>query len=224
MSSNEVSAWDTNVSTRNMIGKTLDYEILSSGSHGNAVRIENILFDCGIPYKNLRKVLPKIKYLLITHAHSDHICPATLKKIKSDFPRIKIIGNWDVDFKHGVTYRATEKAFEMGDWVVKPFECIHNVLTYGYVLEQGKMSLIYATDTNNLDMIARSVKFDYIFIEANYDEIKLNEMRKRNDYKYDVFRNAQRHLSKQKSEAFYYIHRKNKDSLYVELHKSARFY
>ena len=32
----------------------LDYKVLSTGSIGNAVRIEDIMIDCGISYKTMK--------------------------------------------------------------------------------------------------------------------------------------------------------------------------
>ncbi|MGK9479829.1 hypothetical protein QQG13_09200, partial [Melissococcus plutonius] len=60
----------------------LDYQVIASGSKGNAVRIKNVMVDCGIPFKKMKEALYECNYLLITHIHSDHIRPATLNKIK----------------------------------------------------------------------------------------------------------------------------------------------
>ena len=43
--------------------KDLKYEIVKSGSRGNCVIIEDMMFDCGIPYRDLEEYLYKIKYL-----------------------------------------------------------------------------------------------------------------------------------------------------------------
>ena len=51
----------------------LNYEIIASGSSGNCVVIEDMMFDVGVPYSKIRKYLYNIKYLFISHAHSDHI-------------------------------------------------------------------------------------------------------------------------------------------------------
>lgn len=60
----------------------LDYRVIASGSKGNAVRIGDVMVDCGISFKDMKDALYECKYLLITHTHSDHVRKATLKKIK----------------------------------------------------------------------------------------------------------------------------------------------
>lgn len=47
------------------------YEIIATGSQGNAVIIENkILIDCGVPFKSLTKQYKNLKLVLLTHIHS----------------------------------------------------------------------------------------------------------------------------------------------------------
>lgn len=44
------------------------YNIISTGSKGNAVVINDaILVDCGVPYKWVESVVPKLKLVLLTH-------------------------------------------------------------------------------------------------------------------------------------------------------------
>lgn len=53
---------------------------LASGSKGNCFLIGNILLDCGISYRQIKtrlqsigKDINDVKYLLITHEHTDHV-------------------------------------------------------------------------------------------------------------------------------------------------------
>lgn len=205
---------------------TLDYEIIASGSAGNCVRVEDMLFDVGVPYKKIRKHLYGIRYIFITHAHTDHLHKPTVISIQKEFPRIVWIGSYDVAYKipiKEVVGDKTRVAFR--DREVQVFECLHDVPTHGFVITKGDRSLIYATDTFSLEN-APTQKYDYFFIESNHDETKIEKIRNtaRKQYGYDAWKNAMRHLSTQKSKAFYYIHRRSKDSLWVELHKSERFY
>lgn len=205
--------------------KDLKYKVIKSGSSGNAVIIEDMLFDCGVAYKNLEEYLYKINFLFITHRHSDHLKKSTIKRIMRKYPRIRIIANYDVarfidlDFMVG-----DETSINLSDRTIQAFKCTHNVPCSGYVVEKDDTSFIYATDTSNLDY-APKMKYDYFFIESNHDEKKIkNLMGNRKKYGYDAWQGAMRHLSTQKSELFYYLNRKNKDSKYIELHKSNRFY
>ena len=55
-----------------------DHQIIASGSTGNCVRVGDMLFDIGVPISKVRPVLYDIRYLLLTHRHSDHINILTL--------------------------------------------------------------------------------------------------------------------------------------------------
>ncbi|MBS4750993.1 MBL fold metallo-hydrolase [Carnobacteriaceae bacterium zg-ZUI78] len=201
----------------------LNYEIIASGSKGNCVVIENIMIDCGVSFNRIKEQLYNVDYLLLTHIHSDHINVSTLKKIKKLFPNILMIGNYevanyvDIDIIANSGYHVKNVPIDF-----LPFECVHDVLTYGYMWTMKKKRIIYATDTNNLNNVPNDEKFDYFFIESNYDEdkIKLAQAKKG----YDPKMSAIRHLSTQKAKAFYYLRRKNKQSKLIELHKSERFY
>lgn len=49
----------------------MNYEVLATGSSGNAVIInKNILIDCGVSYKTLKDVYLKAQIVLLTHIHS----------------------------------------------------------------------------------------------------------------------------------------------------------
>lgn len=204
----------------------MNYEILKSGSSGNCVIVEDMMFDCGIPFREIRKKLYKIKFLLLTHRHSDHINKTTLNRIRKEFPRIQIIGNYDIAERFYVnTIIGDESVLYFKDRVIKSFPCVHDVICHGFVVETENNSLIYATDTHSLEHAPKG-KYDYLFIESNHDENKIKQIQNnsKNLYGYDAWENAVRHLSTQKSKAFYYLNRKSKDSEWVELHKSERFY
>lgn len=201
----------------------LNYQIVASGSKGNCVIIENFMIDCGVPFKQIKNYLYDIDYLLITHIHSDHIKIKTFEKIKQLFPNIKTIGNYevachvDIDIICNSNYIIKDIPIE-----IIPFECIHDVLTYGYIWTMKKKRIIYATDTNNLNNVPENEKFDYFFIESNHDEDKIKLVVSKKGY--DPKLSAMRHLSTQKAKAFYYLRRKNSKSKLIELHKSERFY
>lgn len=187
--------------------------------------INDVMVDCGVPFKVIKEHLYDVKYLLLTHIHSDHIRETTLNNIKKLFPRIKIIGNHEVHQLFGVNIIAnTSFPIETDDYCFLPFECEHDVLTYGFTWEYEGKSIIYATDTSTMEN-APDDKFDYIFLESNHDEKKVELIRfNAKRYGYNAYAGAKRHLSTQDAKAFYYTHRKSKDSKFIELHQSERFY
>lgn len=201
----------------------LDYVILGSGSSGNAVRIGDIMIDCGLPYSKMKEELKKCKALFITHIHGDHVKKETLKKIKQHHRRLKIFGNWQVAEKYEVDYITNTKSIKMSDWILTPFEVPHDVICQGITLNfENGTDVIYVTDSAGTKTW-RKGKYDYLFIESNHDENKLKQIQLK-DYKYDVIGGAKRHSSTQESKAFYYMNRKNSSSEWIELHKSGRFY
>ena len=185
-----------------------------------------MLFDCGVPYSKIKKELYGIRYLLITHAHGDHLNKRTFEAINRDFPRVVTVGNWDVGYKVRLNKTVgDETVLKLADRTITSFPCLHDVPTHGYVVSNKNHSIIYATDTATLEH-APKIKYDLMLLESNHDETKIEQIRftSRKEYGYDAWKGAMRHLSTQKSKAFYYLHRRNPQTEWVELHKSERFY
>lgn len=48
----------------------MNIEIVQTGSDGNAVIInDNILIDCGVPFKKLEPYAKQLRLVLLTHVH-----------------------------------------------------------------------------------------------------------------------------------------------------------
>lgn len=203
----------------------LDYNVIASGSKGNAVRIGTIMIDCGIPFNKMKEDLYKVDSLLITHAHSDHIKPRTLERIQTEFPRVKIYANADVAYQYEVDKVIGTAPFDLDrERHVIPFDGVHDVPVTYFLIQMEGLNILYATDTCRVSL-PEDIPVDYFFLESNYDERKLREEGKR--YKrhgYDPAESNLRHLSTQKCKEFYFVHRRDKNSELIELHKSSRFY
>jgi len=202
----------------------MNYEIIASGSKGNCVIVNDVMVDVGVPFNKIKDKLYDIKYLLLTHIHTDHIKPSTLKSVKQLFPRIKIIGNHEVYQKFGVNV-ICNAGFDVvtDDYTFLPFECEHDVLTYGYVWSFEAFEILYTTDTSSITN-APNKKYDYLFLESNHDEKKLEKASGQIKGNYNPYLSGKRHLSTQDAKAFYYLNRRDKDSKWIELHCSSRFY
>ena len=203
----------------------LDYHIIGTGSSGNAVRIENIMFDCGVPFSHMKEDLYKVDTLLITHSHSDHIKPATLERIRKEFPGITVFGNADVAYQYDVDMVVGTKPFSLRKRrKVIPFDGVHDVPVTGYIIQMKGLNILYMTDTARVNPPS-DLLLDYIFLESNFDERKLRQEAKRyKKHGYDPYLSVTRHLSTQKCKEFYYTHRRNEESKLIELHQSQRFY
>lgn len=206
----------------------LNYKIIASGSKGNCVIIENIMIDAGVPYKDIKEELYDIDYLLYTHCHGDHFKESTFKRIRKEFPNIVIAGNstlmevantdFDIIVKDNVP-------FEIGDYVVTPFPGIHDVEVHGFEWYVGNIHVLYMTDSNTVEFAPTEDKYDYLFLESNHSETKLRTaFRKSKKFGYNAYANGKRHLSTKQSKEFYLLHRRSKESEWIELHKSERFY
>lgn len=203
----------------------LDYEVIGTGSTGNAVRIRNIMFDCGMPFKKMKDALYKVDTLLITHSHSDHIKEKTLTAIRKQFPRIRVYANWHVAQRFAVDVPIGTAEFELKNGaMVVPFYGEHDIPVTGYAVDFGDCKVIYATDTCKIENPVPDWKYDAVFLESNYDPQKLAVIGKQYQKTgYDPFVNAKRHLSCTQCKAFYFGSRKDRESLLVELHQSKRF-
>lgn len=208
-----------------MNNEQINYNIIGSGSKGNCVIIEDIMFDCGLPYNKIKEHLYNIKYLLLTHIHTDHINKTTYNRIRKEFPNIQVISNYEVHQCHKVdTISNHDYPVITKDYIFIPFDLDHDVICQGYSFETKGKKIIYATDCNNLNKAPKD-KYDYMFIESNHCEKKLAAVRgKGNKYGYNVYENGVRHLSTQKCYEFYYLNRDSRESELIELHKSSRFY
>ena len=211
----------------------LDYTILSSGSIGNAVRIRNVMIDCGIAFKKMKPELYKCQYLLITHDHHDHVNEATLKQIVQQFPNIEIYSTYKVarmddsivaintDYLPIYLQRA-----KCNLWAVP---VPHNTPCFGYVLKFDDLEILYSTDLKNTNDLSRfteenGFQYDYTFLEANYDETKLRMLGDSWHGQYNAYvDSSERHLSRDESLKFYVKYRAEGGE-YIELHKSNRFY
>lgn len=202
----------------------MDYKIISSGSSGNCVVIKDVMVDCGVPFNKIKDELYAIKYLLITHIHSDHLNQITLKQIMRKFPTIKIIGNYEVHQAAHCNIIANS-GFDIvtPDYIFTPFEAVHDVLTYGFTWNCEGQRIIYCTDTSTLENAPDGI-YDYFFLESNHDEGKLEAARNESKGGYNPYLSGKRHLSTQAAKGFFYMYRRSPESVFVELHKSKRFY
>ncbi len=97
----------------------IEWKIISSGSKGNCVIVNDVMIDCGVPFKRIKEHLYDINYLLLTHIHSDHINSSTLENIRKLFPKITIIGNYqiaqlyDIDIIGNSDFKITLPSFEV---------------------------------------------------------------------------------------------------------------
>ena len=197
----------------------IDYNIISTGSQGNAVVIEHkILIDCGVSFKAL---------VLLTHIHSDHFHPSTLRLLASNRPTLRFaccawlckplvdagvpVSQIDVlDPGHLYGY---------GICNVIPHMVKHNVPNCGWKVWLDGRKLFYCTDMNNLNGIS-APNYDLYMVEANYDDkdiqAKIAEKKLTGEYIYEK-RVLRDHMSVAKINDWLYANM-GPNSAYIYMH------
>lgn len=178
----------------------MKYEIVGTGSSGNCIIInDNIMLDCGLPYKKIKKYLKDIKMIFISHRHTDHLLPTCIKQIAYNFPTIKFVYNAeDLQITHTLIlngilpkncYGIVQNSwFDLGICKIKLEELYHDVLNSACHLEINNKKLLYVTDTSRIDHIVAK-NYDYYLIEANYHsreeiEQKIKESEEKGEFTY----------------------------------------
>lgn len=209
----------------------MKFEIIATGSSGNAVLIEDsILIDCGVPFKAIKGYSPKLKLVLLTHVHHDHFNKTTIRRLAQDRPTLRFgCGVWLVpDLREcGVnpanidvmTYD-TEYRYSIAS--VIPVRLFHDVPNCGYKLVFPLGKVFYATDTSDLYGI-EAKDFDLYLIEANYTDQEIAERIAEKDaageFAYER-RVLDTHLSKEKCDEFLDQNKgENSECVYLHAHK-----
>ena len=157
--------------------------VLSSGSKGNCTYVETtnhkILIDIGTSSLYVEKCLKSmginpadIDIILITHAHIDHV--SGLKTFTKKYNALVYISEKiqnEANLNIG-NVSSEEKINITSDISIKSFKLSHDVTDIkGYVIEEGKESMVYITDTGYIN----EKNFDYIknknlyVFESNHD-------------------------------------------------------
>ena len=207
----------------------IQYNILSTGSRGNAVVINsNILIDCGVPFRMLADHYKSLRLVLLTHLHGDHFNKSCIRALARERPTLRFgCGRWLIESllqcgvpAANIDHLAYGQQYKYGSFQVIPFPLIHNVPNQGYKVHFGDGNkMIYATDTNSLHGIS-APDYDLYLIEANHEEdvIKERIAQKHADGQYAYEEQAaHNHLSKEKADTFLYENRGEK-GVYEYLH------
>lgn len=223
----------------------MSFDIHYTGSKGNCASIyyKNLgfLIDIGKPYKYIEPYLFNKQFILLTHRHQDHLVYTTYKKIRENFPHIKILGNQEVDdnlkkrsLPHLDLIFKDDFQVQIGDIKITSLQNYHGINeeyteTHGFVFETPEQNLLFATDLSNLldyesYLLTNDLKLDIILLEANYDPqvIEFSEYTKLHTG-FDTYSNGSyRHLSTVDRQLF--IEKfSNESAVDVELHMSARY-
>lgn len=212
----------------------MNYNIISTGSHGNAVVLnDSILIDCGVTFKALHGVYKNLQIVLLTHCHSDHFNKTTVRMLTQRRPTLRFACcEWLVPdlLRHewlggcmvpqrNIDVLEIGKIYDYGAFKVSPVKLYHNVPNCGYRLFCGEKKALYVTDTHTLEGITAK-NYDLYLVEANYTDEDLQERIKTKMesgqfcYELNV---ANRHLSKRQADEWL-MENMGAHSNYVYLH------
>ena len=175
--------------------------VLGSGSKGNAIYIESrgtaLIIDQGFSYREIKKRLEsrgldktKIKWILVTHEHDDHISGVGVTARKLHIPVYgtpgslnsrKNIFNGDekvILIESGVT-------FTLGPFEILPYSVSHDAADpVQFCVRAGGKKITVATDMGFVStLVEQCLKgSDLVVIEANHDV----EMLKKGSYSWEL--------------------------------------
>lgn len=208
----------------------MNYNIISTGSQGNAIVLNKIiLIDCGVPFKELKDVYKDLKIVLLTHIHGDHFNKTTIRKLATERPTLRFACcYWLVSelLQCGVSIHNID-SFEIGriydysTFKVSPVKLYHDVDNAGWRVFQNAEKAIYMTDTVTLEGITAK-NYDLYLIEANYITEELEERIRAKEaageYVYE-YRVQKVHLSKEKADEWLYNNMgENSEAIYIHQH------
>lgn len=174
----------------------------------------SILVDCGVSFKALGSVYRALHIVLLTHEHSDHIHPATIRRLAQERPTLRFACcEWLVQKlvacgveKKNIDVLTIGAKHDYKRFQIVPIQLYHNVPNCGYRFFMDGEKAIYATDTGSLDGI-EAKGYDLYFLEANYTDAdiwqRIEEKQKSGKFVYET-QAMQNHLSKEKCDDFIY--------------------
>lgn len=208
----------------------MNYKIISTGSQGNAIVLNNIiLLDCGVPFKELKKVYKDLRLVLLTHEHGDHFNKTTIRKLAAERPTLRFACcSWLVSELlqcgvsiHNIDVLAIGVIYDYKTFKVSPVKLYHDVDNAGWRVFIDGEKAIYMTDTVTLEGITAK-DYDLYLVEANYITEELEERIKAKkaagEYVYE-YRVRNVHLSKEKADEWLLANvGENSEAIYVHQH------
>jgi phosphoribosyl 1,2-cyclic phosphodiesterase len=168
----------------------MKFSVISSGSKANSVYLESgssaLLIDCGLSAKEALSRLDKIgadpskiKAILVTHEHSDHIKGLSVLSRKLEVPiyanraTARFLKN-----VYGIENFVTGDSFVVDNFEIQPFSVVHDAVDpVGFAIVSGDFKYAQATDLGRSTTLVKSAIKDAnaLLLEFNYDQQKLHD-------------------------------------------------
>lgn len=209
----------------------MNYKIIATGSAGNAVVINDyMLIDCGVSFKALAAVKKQLKIVLLTHIHSDHFNPATIRRLAAERPTLRFACcDWLLPMligcgvqKKNIDLLKVGKIYNYGAFKLSPVKLYHDVDNCGWRIFSGAEKAVYITDTSTVRGITAK-DYDLYMVEANYSEDEIRERIRAKEaagqYVYE-YRVLKTHLSKEECDQWLMDNiGENSEYVYIHQHK-----
>lgn len=186
----------------------MELTVLGSSSSGNCYCLSlnrkklppvHIMMEAGLPYHEIVKRsshagidLNEIQAVLITHGHGDH-CKSVKdlhKRRKKVYANEHVINNYGLDRDN--ILKNNEIRIIAANTYVLPFDVEHDAPgSLGFIIKTECETILFVNDCKYFKKDLSLFRFDYIFIESNYDGQVLHfayENAKENDDKQNIVR------------------------------------
>ena len=154
----------------------MQFKPISSGSSGNCYILEDegsqIMIEAGIPWKRVQYAMGyktrDIRFCLCSHFHKDH-CGHIKSVMMAGIDCYMNISTAHAlqayDFHRAFVFDA-HMPFVVDGWHVRPFECVHDVPTVGFLIARGDYRVLYLSDSRYSPY--RFKGLTHILLEINY--------------------------------------------------------
>ena len=155
----------------------LNINVLGSSSRGNCFILsdnkENLMLECGMRYEQIYKLIDKekLKGILISHQHTDHLNQNTLKALnKPVFSNKSVIDSIFGLVNEKIVLQANKGA-KIGGFTILPFLLYHDVENYGYLIKHNESGhkIVFITDSSSYSNL-HFKDIDTFIVEANNSE------------------------------------------------------
>lgn len=156
----------------------LDIYAFASSSKGNMYLVKNentnILLECGLNEKNIRKLLVEqgitlldVDGCLVTHIHNDHAMSIDYVSQYVDvYSNINVYNHYK-----NIKYVEPKKPFKINTIKIIPILVNHGMVdNYAYVFLDKNSCIFFGTDFSLMEQNLSNFKFDKVYIECNYDD------------------------------------------------------
>lgn len=210
----------------------MEYKIIGSGSDGNSVFLfDRVLVDIGVPFAKIRDIYRKIQVVTFSHTHGDHLNMATLQKLISLRPGLRIAVGEHLEEQairsgcKNIDILNPNIFYSYGDFQMSIFKTYHDVPSNGYRFIYQDKKVFFVTDTKTLEGLTAK-EYSHFFIEMNYDEETVWDIireKEANGLYAHQRGSINSHLSRQQAQEFFFANRRL-DSVLIPLHESKELY